>query len=69
MAVSSDLRRLFSGCRILGNGDDRVSLTENEIFCLLHQACADLRLGAAVSRLPTLSAPPPDTDYYRVPLA
>ena len=69
MAVSSDLRRLFSACRILGSGDDRVSLTENEIFCLLHQACADLQLGAAVSRLPTLSAPPPDTDYYHVPLA
>lgn len=69
MAVSSDIRRLFSACRILGNGDDRVSLSENEIFCLLHQACADLQVANSVSRLPGLAAPPPDTDFYRVPLA
>jgi hypothetical protein len=69
MAASSDIRRLFSACRILGNGDDRVSLSENEIFRLLHQACTDLRVANGVSHLPDLAAPPPDTDYYRVPLA
>jgi hypothetical protein len=69
MPISSEIRHLFSACRILGNGDDRVSLSENEIFCLLHQACADLRITPAVSHVPALAAAPPNADYYRVPIA
>jgi len=64
MAASTEVKRLFSAARILGNGDDRVTLSENEMFCLLAQCCADLGIG-----LVSWQSPPPHADYYRLPLA
>lgn len=69
MPANTEIKKLFSAARILGNGDDRVALSENELFCLLAQCCADLGVAAAVSGLPGLSVPPTDADYYRLPLA
>jgi hypothetical protein len=54
---------------MLGNGDDRVTLSENEIFCLLAQCCRDLSVSEDVSGLPRLSGDPSSGDYYRIPLA
>jgi hypothetical protein len=68
MPVSAEIKKAFSAARILGHGDDRVALSENEIFCLLAQCCRDLAVAASVSRLPDLSVDPPRTDYYRIPL-
>ena len=68
MLASAEIKKVFSAARILGNGDDRVALSENELFCLLAQCCRDLTVAARVSRLPELSIAPPSTDYYRIPL-
>jgi hypothetical protein len=67
-SISTETRRLLSAARLLGGGEDRVELTESEIFRLLWQCCADLAISARVSGLPPLRAPPPSHDYYRVPL-
>ena len=69
MPVSAEIKKAFSAARILGNGDDRVGLSENELFCLLAQCCRDLAVSASGSHLPGLSVAPPSTDYYRIPLA
>ncbi len=68
MLVSSEIRQIFSRARILGNGDGQVTLSESEIFCLLHQACGDLGIPPSVSGLPDLSVALPNTDYYLTPL-
>jgi hypothetical protein len=68
MSTPVEIKRSFSAARILGNGDDRVTLSENELFCLLAQCCRDLGIASEVSKLPPLSSPPPSNDYYRVPL-
>lgn len=69
MPIPAEIKKSFSAARILGNGDDRVTLSENELFCLLLQCCRDLGVATAVSKLPALSSPPPSDDYYRLPLA
>jgi hypothetical protein len=69
MSVSAEIKKAFSAARILGHGDDRVALSENEVFCLLAQCCSDLGVSASVSQLPDLSVAPVGTDYYRIPLA
>ena len=69
MPVPAEIKKSFSAARILGNGDDRVALSENELFCLLTQCCSDLGTAAEISKLPALSFPPPSTDYYPLPLA
>ena len=69
MPAPIEIKKLFSATRILGNGDDRVTLTENELFCLLSQCCRDLSIFPEVSALPSLSVPAPSADYYRLPLA
>ena len=37
MPTPVEIKKSFSAARILGNGDDRVTLSENELFCLLSQ--------------------------------
>ncbi len=69
MPVSAEIKKAFSAARILGNGDDRVALSENELFCLLAQCCRDLAVAESVSHLPELSVAPPGADYFRIPLA
>ncbi len=69
MLVPVEIKKAFSAARILGNGDDRVALSQNELFCLLSQCCRDLAVPASVSQLPDLSVAPPSNDYYRIPLA
>jgi len=69
MPIPIEIKKLFSAARILGSGDDRVALSENELFGLLTQCCIDLSIPESVSQLPTLSTPAPITDYYRLPLA
>ena len=69
MPVSIEIKKCFSAARILGNGDDRVALSENELFCLLSQCCRDLAVSASVAKLPDFSVAPPDADYYKIPLA
>ena len=68
MSIPVEIKKLFSAARILGNGDDRVALSENELFCLLTQCCQDLSIQAPISQLPPLSVLPPSPDYYRLPL-
>lgn len=68
MPTPVEIKKSFSAARLLGNGDDRVTLSENELFCLLSQCCRDLGLAAGISKLPALSSPPPSNDYYRLPL-
>ena len=68
MSTPAEVKKLFSSVRILGNGDDRVTLMENELFGLLWQCCADLGIPSSLSLLPELTEPPPDRDYYRLPL-
>src|SRR5262249_25693346 len=67
MATPVEIKKSFSAARILGNGDDRVTLSETELFCLLTQCCRDLAISGSISKLPPLSAPPPNADYYRLP--
>ena len=69
MPISTEIKKVFSAARILGSGDDRVTLSENELFCLLSQCCRDLIVSASVSKLPKLAVAPPSDDYYRIPLA
>ncbi len=69
MPVSAEIKKVFSAARILGSGDDRVALSENELFCLLAQGCCDLGVPATVSKLPEMFVAPPNADYYRIPLA
>ena len=69
MPVPATIKKSFSAARILGNGDDRITLSETELFCLLAQCCRDLGISASVSKLPVLSSPPPSNDFYRLPLA
>jgi hypothetical protein len=68
MPTPVEIKKSFSAARILGNGDDRVTLSENELFCLLTQCCNDLAIPTSVSKLPLVSSPP-KADYYRLPLA
>lgn len=68
MPVPATIKKSFSAARILGNGDDRITLSETELFCLLVQCCRDLGTPASVSQLPPLASPPPSSDYYRLPL-
>jgi len=69
MPTPVEVKKLFSAARILGNGDDRVTLSENELFCLLTQCCRDLSIPPEATNLPDLSIPAPSPDYYRLPLA
>ena len=69
MPVSTEIKRLFSAARMLGNGDDRVELSGSEICCLLTQCCSDLNISKKISGLNPLKNPVPDGNYYRVPLA
>src|ERR1035441_2423966 len=69
MPVSTEIKKVFSAARILGNGDYRVTLSENELYGLLAQCCRDLTLSASFSKLPALPVAPPSADYYRIPLA
>lgn len=69
MPIPAEIKKLFSAARILGSGDDRVTLSENELFCILGQCCRDLSIFESVSQLPSPSVPPPSADYYRLPLA
>ena len=69
MPIPAEIKKSFSAARILGNGDDRVALSKNELFCLLSQCCRDLGLAVGISKLPAPSSPPPSEDYYRLPLA
>lgn len=69
MPTPVEIKKSFSAARILGNGDDRVTLSETELFCLLAQCCRDLAMPAAISKLPKLSVAPASEDYYRIPLA
>jgi hypothetical protein len=50
MPVLADIKKAFSAARILGNGDDRVALSENELFCVLSQCCRDLAVAPSLSR-------------------
>lgn len=68
MSVPTEIKRLFSSSRMLGNGEDRVELSENELFCLLAQCCSDLDISEKKSGLPMLGNYAPAKDYYRVPL-
>lgn len=67
-AIPTEIKRAFSAARMLGQGEDRVELSANELFCLLTQCCADLGISSGLSGLPRLSVAAPSTDYYRVPL-
>lgn len=67
MPIPTEIKKSFSTSRILGSGDDRVTLSESELFCLMAQCCRDLNIGPIVSLLPALSPPPPDEDYYKIP--
>lgn len=69
MSIPKEIKKLFSAARILGNGDSRVTLSENELFCLLTQCCNDLSISSEASQLPSLSSPPPSDNYYHLPLA
>ncbi len=69
MPMPVEIKKSFSSGRILGHDEDRVTRTENELFCLLAQCCRDLAMPAAVSKLPALSSPPPSNDYSPLPLA
>jgi hypothetical protein len=69
MATAADIKKSFSNARILGAGDDRVTLTESELYCLLAQCWRDLGVPQSVFKLPPLPIPPPSTDYYRIPLS
>jgi hypothetical protein len=69
MPIPIEIKKLFSAARILGSGDDRVALSENELFGLLTQCCGDLSIPETVSHLPPLSTPASSADYYRLPLA
>jgi hypothetical protein len=69
MPTPVEIKKSFSAARILGNGDDRVTLSENELFCLLTQCCNDLAIPNSISKLPLVSSPPPKEDYYRLPLS
>jgi hypothetical protein len=68
MPAQVEIKKLFSAARILGHGDDRVTLSENELFGLLTQCCGDLSIPTKVSMLPAFSIPAPNPDYYRLPL-
>lgn len=68
MLIPKEIKKLFSAARILGNGDGRVTLSENELYCLLMQCCNDLSIPATISNLPLFSILPPSEDYYRLPL-
>ena len=69
MPIPVEIKKSFSAARLLGIGDDRVTLSENELFCLLTQCCRDLGTAAEISKLTPLSSLPPSTDYYRLPLS
>ena len=69
MTPSAKIKKAFSAARILGHDDDRVALSENELYCLLAQCCRDLGVEASVSKLPDLSVAAPGADYYRIPSA
>jgi hypothetical protein len=60
-------QKIVSAARILGSGDDRVTLSENELFRLLTQCRNDLSIPHSVSKLPPVS--PPSADYYRIPMS
>lgn len=67
MPIPVEIKKAFSAARILGSGDDRVTLSENELFCLLWQCCRDLGVPPDISGLPPLTDAP-DPDYYRIAL-
>jgi hypothetical protein len=69
LQIPAEVKKSFSAARILGNGDDRVTLSESELFCLLAQCCRDLGFSPDVSKLPAFSFPPRSNDYYGLPLA
>ena len=68
MSTSASIRRLFSQCRILGSGSQRIALNESEMFALLHVSLRDLGWGHENFGLPNLSSAFPSTNYYQIPL-
>ena len=65
MTVSTSTRKLFSKCRVLGQGAQKIALSESEMFALMHVSCQDLKWNPHDVGLPTLLSAPPDEQYYR----
>lgn len=68
MPISTSVRRIFSQCRILGNGSQRITLNESEIFSLLHVSLRDLAWRSEDFGFPILPTPFPSMSYYQIPL-
>lgn len=68
MTVSTSTRKLFSKCRVLGQGAQKIALSESEMFALMHVSCHDLKWNPHDVGLPTLSCVLPDEQYYKIPL-
>lgn len=70
MAVSTSTRKLFTKCRVLGRGAQKISLSESEMFALMHVCFNDLMWHASRSTvgLPNLSSALPNENYYQIPL-
>ncbi|KAA3662155.1 MAG: restriction endonuclease [Chloroflexi bacterium] len=68
MTTSTSIRRLFSQCRLLGSGSQKIALSESEMFILLHLSVQDLGWDNQYSDLPSLSTPLPFDSYYQIPL-
>lgn len=68
MPISTSTRKLFSQCRILGNGAGKVELSDSEIFSLLYLATNDLLWYEFRATLPRLEVSLPSDDYFQIQL-
>lgn len=68
MTISTSTRRLFSQCRLLGSGSQRITLTESEMFALFHLSIHDLGWDYETLEIPNLSTSLPFDNYYQIPL-
>lgn len=67
MAIPTAIRQLFTQCKVHGNGDAQVMLSDSELYALLLMSVRDL--GWEEAELGFESVTLPDPDYYKIPIS
>lgn len=68
MATSTHVKRTFNKAISLGSGDEKIVLSEREVFALLHKSFTDLGWDSSEIDSPPLNVAIPSQDYYAIPL-
>ncbi len=67
MAVSTSIHQLLTRCKVHGNGDAQVMLTDSELYILFFLSIRDLGWDRSAYGFDDVELP--DSDYYKIPIS